>query len=408
MSLKFLKSVLWGAALLPFLMGALGSQKESSQWTLIVGGNTAGYLSPCGCTKPMSGGIRRRATVTQLLAKNGALVIETGPIVGAPGRQSEIKSETLAETLRVMKVDVLAVAAPDMILGQAGIAGIERLSNATVLGTESSGIFTHARAAVHADDTKPTFTLNNAISRARELVQSAKESRRPAIYITQFDRDAAIQIAEAVIGLDVIVYASKSTPRLTEDRVGKTWLLTPGLQGQYVSSITYNGEQFESPAVTTLGPDVHDHSDVSRYYSRYLDRVRGEKLVEMMPKISDEAYAGTEACRSCHEPEYKIWKESKHAQAFATLEADSHDADPDCVGCHTVGIESTKGFIAKERTPQFVDVGCESCHGAGQNHVLKPKEVKMPTRGVEACISCHNLQNSPNFDFAKYWDKIKH
>jgi len=408
MSLKFLKVALWGAALLPFIMGAIAKQEPSKNWTLIIGGNTAGYLSPCGCTKPMAGGIRRRATKTEELAEKASFIIETGPIVGAPGRQSEIKAETLAESLKAMKVDVLALSSKDLVLGDPGIAAVERLSNTTVLGTENSGVFVGARCAVLSDGINPAFTQLNAISRAKELVQSARESAVPAIYVTNFDRDVAIQIAEAVPQLDVIVYSSKSSPRTGEDRIGKTWLLTPGPQGQYVTSIIFTGEGFESPVVNSLGPDVHDHPDVSRYFDRYLDRVRSEKLVEMMPKVSDAVYAGTEACRSCHENEYKIWKESKHAQAFATLEADKHDADPDCVSCHVVGVESTNGFIAKERTPQFIDVGCESCHGAGEKHVLKPKESKLPTVGAEACAKCHNLQHSPTFDFALYWAKIKH
>lgn len=408
MCLKFLKVALWGTALLPFIMGAIAKQEESKSWTLIIGGNTAGYLSPCGCTKPMAGGIRRRATKTEELAQQASFIIETGPIVGVPGRQSELKAETLAESLKAMKVDVLALTSKDLILGEPGIAAVERLSNTSILGTENSSVFVNSKCAVYADGTSPSFTQLNAISRARELVQTAKERSVPSIYVTTFDREMAMQIAEAVPQLDVIIYASKSAPRNGEDRVGKTWLLTPGPQGQYVTSITFSGDGFESPVINSLGPDVHDHTDVSRYYSRYLDRVRNEKLVEMMPKVSDAVYAGTEACRSCHEAEYKIWKGSKHAQAFATLESDKHDADPDCVSCHVVGIESTNGFIVKEKTPQFTDVGCESCHGAGQNHTLKPKEAKMPTLGTEACAKCHNLQHSPTFDFSKYWEKIKH
>lgn len=408
MSRKFFKAILWGAAILPFLMGALAKEKPESDWTLIVGGNTAGYLSPCGCTKPMSGGIRRRATVTQLLSKKNSLIIETGPIVGAPGRQSELKAETLAESLKVMKVNVLALSLNDMVLGEAGLASIERLSNATLLGKEDSPVFQDSRSVVASDTASPSFSLFHAIGRAKEAVRAAQQSKLPSIYITQLDRDSAAQIVESVPELDVIVYTSKSAPRKADDRIGKTWLLTPGPQGQYVMSLAFTGDRFESPTIHTLGPDVHDHSDVSRYYNRYLDRVEQEKLIEMVPKSTDAAYAGTEACRSCHEREYQIWEKSKHALAFETLEADNHDSDPDCVGCHVVGIESSNGFIAKEKTPQFKDVGCESCHGPAENHVKRPNEVRLPTVEALDCLKCHNLANSPNFDFAKYWEKIKH
>ena len=32
----------------------------------------------------------------------------------------------------------------------------------------------------------------------------------------------------------------------------------------------------------------------------------------------------------------------------------------------------------------------------------------MPKTDQSACVSCHNPQNSPKFEFDKYWPKIKH
>ena len=110
----------------------------------------------------------------------------------------------------------------------------------------------------------------------------------------------------------------------------------------------------------------------------------------------------------CHQAESKVWRESKHASALKTLQSDGHDKDPDCVGCHVVGLDKVKGFESREKTPTLADVGCESCHGAGRIHAMRPRKNNAPIASVEVCTTCHNPQHSPEFDFEKYWANIAH
>jgi hypothetical protein len=46
-------------------------QDRSKEWTILVAGDFDGYLSPCGCTKPMSGGIKRMSTVVKQVGAVG-------------------------------------------------------------------------------------------------------------------------------------------------------------------------------------------------------------------------------------------------------------------------------------------------------------------------------------------------
>jgi hypothetical protein len=32
----------------------------------------------------------------------------------------------------------------------------------------------------------------------------------------------------------------------------------------------------------------------------------------------------------------------------------------------------------------------------------------MPRTGAQACATCHVPEHSPNFDYAKFWAKIRH
>jgi hypothetical protein len=102
-----------------------------------------------------------------------------------------------------------------------------------------------------------------------------------------------------------------------------------------------------------------------------------------------------------------VWKTSDHAHALKTLVAEAHDRDPDCVGCHVVGLDRVGGFVGAEKTPHLAHVGCESCHGPAARHVREP-QTPMPKVGAAGCSSCHDPRNSPRFSFASYWPRIQH
>ena len=71
-------------------------QQGSDQYVIITGG-ARGNLAPCGCTKPMTGGLKRMANmVRELKTRYNAIWIDAGDITNAPGRQSELKVEAYA------------------------------------------------------------------------------------------------------------------------------------------------------------------------------------------------------------------------------------------------------------------------------------------------------------------------
>jgi hypothetical protein len=141
-------------------------------------------------------------------------------------------------------------------------------------------------------------------------------------------------------------------------------------------------------------------------------------------------YVGSQKCESCHEPSYDIWKRSGHAHAYKTLETQDppRNYDPECISCHVVGWHPTKffpyegGFESVEKTPRLKNVGCEDCHGPGEKHcnaeLGKDKELLKKYRKAvritkeqskkEQCTTCHDLDNSPEFNFDKYWPLIEH
>ncbi len=97
-------------------------------------------------------------------------------------------------------------------------------------------------------------------------------------------------------------------------------------------------------------------------------------------------YTGSDACQSCHANVYTAWKSSKHANVFNP----PSDASPVCSGCHTTGIE-WQSKNSKENS-----VGCEACHGPGQDHIEGAGDPDKIVSDISAdiCGRCHNGNRS--------------
>lgn len=145
-------------------------------------------------------------------------------------------------------------------------------------------------------------------------------------------------------------------------------------------------------------------------------------------------YVGVKKCSKCHKSKKKgnqfaQWQKSKHAKAFETLSSpkakeaakkagvDDPTTDGKCLKCHVTAYGVDAKWIRDSFDPKD-GVQCESCHGPGADYAKKKTmedEDKAIAKGLvlpneKICVKCHN-DESPfykEFDFDKYFDKIKH
>jgi hypothetical protein len=81
------------------------------------------------------------------------------------------------------------------------------------------------------------------------------------------------------------------------------------------------------------------------------------------------------------------------------------DFDPECFACHTTGFQYDGGFRIESQTPQMAGVQCESCHGAGHDHVESPL-LPYGRTDETTCTNCHVELHSPDFDYETYLSEI--
>lgn len=163
-------------------------------------------------------------------------------------------------------------------------------------------------------------------------------------------------------------------------------------------------------------PDDPQMAAITKQARQEIDVVQNRLAEEEASALAVNANSGqpspyvlSEACGKCHKAEYETWQNSRHSHAFAALETKQRTFDAACIGCHSLGFQKPGGFVNVKATAPLANVQCESCHGPGAEHVLKPtiKNYKTPAKN-ESCLICHDRENSPDFDFAKYWPVIAH
>lgn len=200
----------------------------------------------------------------------------------------------------------------------------------------------------------------------------------------------------------MIVYAAKETKHLGELRF---YVDAEGIVDRFTARyVELDAVIPDNPAMATMTKEVRRQLDGLQV------QLAEEEARAYLAKAgaTPSPFALSETCAQCHQAEYDKWKSTRHSHAFAVLETKQRAFDTACVGCHSLGYQE-QGFVNIKATPKYADVQCESCHGPGAEHVKAPAagNYKTPPKN-QSCLGCHDKDNSPDFDFDKYWPRVAH
>jgi hypothetical protein len=214
-------------------------------------------------------------------------------------------------------------------------------------------------------------------------------------------------------GVDYVVGSYGGFFGTLEDAASGAWLLYSGNQGKRLgeSRIFLGAEGSRGEPIHRLHyliatyPDDPEMLEFLTEAAAQAARDRAEAATAKRAAVP--SYVGAAACRSCHAEAHEQWASTPHAGAFAALEREGNQAKPDCVACHVTGAGAPGGFSDRQATPGLAAVSCEACHGPGGAHAVAPAKGYGPV-GLATCTTCHDLENSPEFDYYSYRDRIVH
>lgn len=228
----------------------------------------------------------------------------------------------------------------------------------------------------------------------------------------------AVQLAVDNSNIDIIMSGFKHQMSGPPARINQSTIVYAEDEGKILGELRFSvarGQKLDvQPLNHALTRNVKDEPKMALLISHAKAAISQEQraLVSKSPPLPVSAgplYFSTSArCAPCHAAAYEVWQKSQHSHAIEILKKVKKEFDSACVGCHVTGNGKPGGFVNLSQTPQLANVQCEACHGSGIQHVEKPAAAKMARLTADACVTCHTKSNSPEFEFASYWSKIKH
>lgn len=276
-----------------------------------------------------------------------------------------------------------------------------------------------------------------AIESALTVINNQKPDLR--VLVCHGTLQEARKLARQFASFNVIIATTVVEEPLTDnpEQIGDALLVATGHKGKYVAVVGYYPQEekrkFRFDLVKLDGDRFKNDAKMIEHMQFYQDMLKDAKLLETEPAIkhsSGDKFVGAAKCGECHTKALEKWTESKHSHAFESLKTGrlgiSRIYDPECICCHTVGwnapdvLRYEGGYLSESKTSHLKGVQCESCHGPGSKHIElieqeKKDEANKSVRVTIAearkrflCESCHDHDNSPHFDFEKYWPQIAH
>ncbi|NRA96756.1 MAG: hypothetical protein HRU14_11170 [Planctomycetes bacterium] len=393
---------------------------------IVLTGNEKGFIRPCGCSKPALGGVHRRATWLEKLRKEepGLHLVSVGNLLVHGGQQQRMKFETFMMSMDLMGYQALAPGPGEFSLGVDYLLEMRSFASFPFVGNnvfkDGERVF---KESVRLGDGPYIVTglvpplpgvagvvVKDPVTSLKEWLRTLEVERDRPIVLFNGDRKAAVTLASAVPAVwrdrVIIVFggAFDGPFELTDTAVP---VLSVGSKGRFLAYL--RPEARTRLSHFRLEEEIAGQEDVTMMLEGYRQSLADEKLVEKYPRRPlENGYLGDASCVECHEDSCKLLDPTPHERAWASIKATNDHHDPECASCHVTGWGDSTGFITEAKTPKLINVTCEACHGAGEEHVNVQTKTPNGKLGKGFCIRCHDPDNSPQFDFAKYWPKIAH
>ncbi len=410
--------------------------------SIVYSGNLDGELEPCGCSAEGNfGGIKRRATLLQQLRETtpALLAISAGGLLSTNGPGDRLKGEYILKGFVLLNYDAIGVQWPDLAYGPGFAADAPLpwvLSNpgsekgAEPLPFSMERLITRGKQRVRffswlditdsplqkmqgqhgLADASPT-KFHAALQRAK------KEGELTVVSTTLSSKQFAEQVG--LDNIDVLIEGAAYEVYGEARQESHTLVVQPGSRGMRLGrlDLTLKAGRITEWQHTVLPmPDsIADAPQLQVWYDEYNAKVKADYLQRVEARKKQQSgqspFVGETVCQTCHEKQHKTWFDSQHAIAYESLENVNKAFDPACIQCHTVGFDQPGGFFDMNVTGHLMGVQCESCHGAGREHVEAAGGKALPNTDwskEKVCAQCHTQPHSPGFDFDRYWPKIAH
>jgi 2',3'-cyclic-nucleotide 2'-phosphodiesterase (5'-nucleotidase family) len=416
----------------------MGTPKETTV-TIFHTGNVMGELERCGCSEKQLGGVARRKTVYDRYRSENTLLVDSGDLffdsfddlVGSR-EFYRLKASAMVRSMNKMGYDAAMVGDYDFAEGASFL--LDRVKEASfpfvcanLVNADGKPVLAPYRIVSKRgvkvalvgflDDHVVTKSYREALGNlkildpfqtARKILPQVKRKSNLVVALLHFNLVNVEDFLKANPEIDVAIIGHKVGTGEAK-RTGRTITVSDSELGKELGRLTLHLDRegnilsFDASMIP-IDEEIAKDPTVEEEVIQFNATVENKKMSEdvfFVPATQDRSqYVGAQTCAPCHPVIYQRWSNTPHAYAYDTLTEKGAEYDPECVICHVVGYRERKGFVGIDRTPDLANVQCESCHGAGADHLQgKPMIAMVPE---DTCRKCHNVKHSPSFDYSTY------
>ena len=400
--------------------------------TIVISGDTDGWITPCGCTSNQSGGLLRRGTFISGLRKKGdVLYADAGGAVHFNSDYDRLKLDAIVAGEKLMGIVAHNIGRAEASFGPQALRELVRngvpLVSANLRDVSGQPVAPPLRITATGGKriaitgvlagrfAPPQLRVDDPRQAVLAAVGNVKGQYDSLIVLAYLPQDELEQLASALPEADAVVGGPTGQP-IAPRQVGPTLLASATNKGKFLAVLNLSNAGASGGRIVEMDGALADQDVQQQNVRRYLDELARHDLspaqtglVSSLPAGTPADYqiAGSESCARCHAEELAIWRQTAHARAWQTLLAKHFEVDPQCMQCHTTGYGLPGGFETRAHSAALVSVGCESCHGPSAAHVFNPAR-RTPFKAADQCTQCHDPENSPRFEYWSYWSKIRH
>lgn len=262
------------------------------------------------------------------------------------------------------------------------------------------------------------YTWADPSASARKWLPELRKECDFLIVLACLPASQAVQLAVDNSNIDMIVSGSKHQMSGFPAKINQSTILYAEDEGKVLGELRFSvarGQKVDvQPLNHVLTRNVKDEPEMAALIAQAKADISQGQLALVKQSTNTTSLSGTLSfatsarCAPCHAAAFEAWQNSRHSHAIDILKKERKEFDSACVGCHVTGNGRPGGFVNLSQTPELANVQCEACHGSGVQHAERPAQAKMARLTATACVACHTKSNSPEFEFATYWPKIKH
>ncbi len=428
--------------------------------------DTLGNFTPCGCAGGPRGGIERRAAAIQEAreeATGPVILVDTGNFMSGYGTSTErLKADYVTRAMAELGYDAVNVGKFDARMARLGVMefdqpGVPITSAGYTYEDEETGerLFSYPTSIiVDAGGFKVGFVGSPMDDFDEEILGYQNEPTVTGPELLQLLNEVITVDGASMVIMLTDMSGSWQDARVVGSRFPLASVIIAGesAPSEFVESRT--AENIVYPVIVPradnwgrsvgiLDLTLSRHGGILAYDLRYVDLDEeypkdpgyADMLEEYLaaieegpggvPEYVQTGYVGSDACHDCHLPQSEHWSETRHAEAWETLEETDRLRESTCIPCHVTG------FTGHEYVPERLvgydsrGVGCEACHGPGEVHIMYQEYIIYGTltdevRGEDledpiilrpsedVCLACHVAPYDEGWMYATKMNRILH